>query len=168
MSFVEFIHPHFLLFMNVKTILNAAALVLGMVGLFFKSQWWAGADMLILAGLGLLLISAVAFTVRDNSEAGTSAAVNYLMVATVAVGILGLAFKTMHWQGGSILAMGTGALLLILSLMLIASKTTLVVSRQFVTVLVIFCTMLTASLNMVHSRPGAPVASTPVEQPAAE
>jgi len=81
------------------------------------------------------------------------------MVATLAVGILGLTFKTLHWQGGAALGLAAGGLLLILSLMLLVSKTTLMVSRQFVTVLVIFCTLLTASLNLLSGRPSTPVAS---------
>jgi|GEM_PF-3602234 len=150
--------------MNIKTILNAAALILGMVGIYFKANHWAGADILMLVGFGLLLISAVAFTLRDNSEAGTPAALNYVMVATLVVGILAAVFKTLHWNGSDLVAMCSSALILILSLMLIFSKAPVVASRQFVTVFVISVALLTSILGMLARRPVVPIATAPAQE----
>ena len=136
-----------------------------MLGIFFKFEWWAGADALMLVGFFLLLVSTVAFTARANTEAGTPSALNYLMVATVAVAVLALIFKSMHWQGGFALSMGAGVLLLLLSLMLLTSKPAVVASRQFVTVLVIFATLLISMLNLPN-RQGAAVAAAPAQQEA--
>ena len=151
--------------MNAKTILNAAALLSGIVGIFFKAQHWPGANLLMLAGFGLLLVSALAFTVRDNTDAGTPASLNYVMVAALVFGIAGAMFKIMHWRGGFALSVGSGVLLLLLSLLLLTSKAAVVASRQFVTVLVISVTLLMAVLNMAPGRPVAPeVAASPTEE----
>ncbi|GAA4361228.1 hypothetical protein GCM10023185_28160 [Hymenobacter saemangeumensis] len=150
--------------MNVKTILNAAALILGMVGIYFKAQHWAGADILMLAGFGLLLISAAAFTLRDNAEAGTPAALSYVMVASLVVFILAAVFRTLHWNGTELMGMLSGGLILILSLMLIFSKAPIVASRQYVTVLIISFTLLSAMLNLLARRPPQQVAATPAQE----
>lgn len=151
--------------MNVKNILNGAALLIGMVGIYFKSQWWAGADLLMLVGFGLLFISAVGFTIGDNKAAGTSTALSFVMVATLALGILGLVFKTMHWKGGFLLSLGSGGLLLLMSLLLLAAKS-ISVSRQFITVFAIWFTLVAAWLNVgSRSRPASAAVVT-TEEPA--
>jgi sugar phosphate permease len=151
--------------MNVKNILNGAALLIGMVGIYFKSQWWAGADLLMLVGFGLLFISAVAFTISENNAAGTSTALSFVMVATLALGILGLVFKTMNWKGGFALSVGAGGLLLLLSLLLIVAKS-VSVSRQFITVFAIWFTLVAAWLNVgARNRPASAPAVT-MEEPA--
>jgi membrane-associated HD superfamily phosphohydrolase len=154
--------------MNSKKILNGAALLLGLLGVYFKVQWWAGAIGLTLAGFGLLLISVLGFTARANAEAGTSDVLNYVMVATLTVGVLAVAFRFMHWPGDELLVWAANGLLLVLALLLIASERT-VVSHQFVTVLAIFFILVIALLN---TRPGHSLGSHPetvaVEEPMPE
>jgi membrane-bound ClpP family serine protease len=127
--------------MNVKTILNAAALVLGLVGIYFKHQYWAGADILLLAGFVLLLISTVAFTIGDNTAAGVPASLNYTMVATVAVGILSTVFKVLHWEGADMLVLVTLLLMVILALLFVFSKAAVASSRQFLAVAFVYFTL---------------------------
>lgn len=139
--------------MNSRKALNGAALVLGLLGVYFKMHWWAGADALILLGFGALLVSVLAFTTRANAEVGTSEALNYVMVATLVVGIMGVVFKFLHWPGGSVFVMASSGLLLVLALMLIAAKKT-VFSHQFVTVLAVFCCLVIALFSMASTQQG--------------
>ena len=143
--------------MNSKNVLNAASLVLGLLGVFFKAQWWTGADVLILLGFGALLISVLGFTARANAEVGTSEVLNYVMVATLAVGILGVVFKFLHWPGSGVLVVAANGLLILLTLLLIALKKT-VFSHQFVTVLAVFFSLVIAlfSTSFVHRGPPRP------------
>jgi membrane-associated HD superfamily phosphohydrolase len=141
--------------MNSKKILNGAALVLGLLGVYFKTQWWAGANGLVLAGFGLLLVSALGLTARANAEAGTSDALNYVMVATLTVGVLAVVFRFMHWPGDALLVWASNALLLVLALLLIWSERT-VVSHQFVTVLAIFFILVIALVNTQAGRTPRP------------
>ena len=146
--------------MNSKKVLNGAALLLGLLGVYFKVEWWRGADVLILLGFGALLVSVLGFTARANAEAGTSELLNYVMVATLTVGILGVVFKFLHWPGSGILVMAANALLLALALMLIAAKKTLF-SHQFVTVLAVFFCLVIALFSTAFVQHG-PIRSTPV------
>ncbi|MDB5270279.1 MAG: hypothetical protein JWP58_3319 [Hymenobacter sp.] len=147
--------------MNSKKILNGAALLLGLLGVYFKVEWWPGADVLILLGFGTLLVSVLGFTARANAEVGTAEPLNYVMVATLTVGILGVVFKFLHWPGSGVLVTAANALLLVLALMLIAAKKTLF-SHQFVTVLAVFFCLVIAlfSTSFVQHGPlrAAPVA----------
>lgn len=144
----------------IKTVLNAAALLIGLTGIFFKGNHWAGADMLILTGFILLLVSAAAFTVGENKAAGLPALLNYVMVATLVIGILGVIFKAMNWPGAFILNVSTGLLLVVLSVALLATRT-ITASRQFVTVFVIWFALVAALLNINYMRrSAAPVAET--------
>ena len=142
--------------MNVKNILNGAALLLGMAGIFFKTQWWTGANVLILLGFGCLLISVLSFTARANAEVGTSEALNYVMVATLAVGILAVVFKFLHWPGSAVLVMASNGLLLLLTLLLITLKKT-VFSHHFVTVLAVFFSLVIALFSTSFVRRSPPV-----------
>ena len=141
--------------MNRKQLVNGAALVLGLLGVYFKVRWWAGADVLILAGFAALLVSVLCFTARANAEVGTSEVLNYVMVATLAVGILGVVFKFLHWPGSGVLVMAANGLLLVLALMLIVSKKTLF-SHQFVTVLAVFFSLVIALFSTSFVRRGPP------------
>jgi hypothetical protein len=145
--------------MNVKNVLNGASLLVGITGIFFKMQWWRGADLLMLVGFSLLLISAVVFTVGENKAAGTPPALNYVMVVTLAVGILGLTFKAMNWRGAFVLSTGTGLLLLVLSIMLLTSKA-VTASRQFITVFVIWFALVASILNTSYGRRNAEARAT--------
>ncbi|MBJ6108742.1 hypothetical protein JAO73_06970 [Hymenobacter sp. BT523] len=141
--------------MNRKRLLNGAALVCGLVGVYFKLNWWAGADALLLSGFGALLGSVLGFTARANAEAGTSDVLNYVMVATLTLGILTVVFRLMHWAGDGLLVWASDGLLLVLVVMLIFSKNR-VVSHQFVTVLAIFFTLVIALLSFVPGHRPAP------------
>jgi membrane-associated HD superfamily phosphohydrolase len=146
--------------MNSKKVLNGAALLLGLLGVYFKVEWWRGADVLILLGFGALLVSVLGFTARANAEVGTSELLNYVMVATLTVGILGVVFKFLHWPGSGVLIMAANALLLVLALMLIAAKKTLF-SHQFVTVLAVFFCLVIALFSTAYVQHG-PIRSAPV------
>ncbi|WP_201982909.1 hypothetical protein [Hymenobacter rubidus] len=152
--------------MNIKSILNAAALIVGLVGIYFKSQWWAGADLLILIGFGLLLISTVAFTIGENKAAGVPDSLNYLMVATLAVGIIGAVFKMWHWAGGNLLVLGVLVLMAVLSLMLIVSKATVTSSRQFLAVAFVYFTLTFAVVGLVRPRAATGQSVATTEAPA--
>jgi membrane-associated HD superfamily phosphohydrolase len=141
--------------MNSKQFVNGAALVLGLLGVYFKVQWWRGADVLILLGFASLLVSVLGFTARANAEVGTSEALNYVMVATLTVGILGVVFKFLHWPGSNVLVMASNGLLLVLALMLIAAKKT-VFSHQFVTALAVFFSLVIALFSTTTIRRGPP------------
>ncbi|UOQ98992.1 hypothetical protein MUN81_05745 [Hymenobacter sp. 5317J-9] len=141
--------------MKRKRLLNGAALVLGLLGVYFKLNWWAGANALLLSGFGALLGSVLGFTARANAEAGTSYVLNYVMVATLTLGILTVVFRLMHWSGDGLLVWASDGLLLVLVIMLIFSKNR-VVSHQFVTVLAIFFTLVIALLSFVPGHQPAP------------
>jgi membrane-associated HD superfamily phosphohydrolase len=143
----------FFLVMNSKKVLNGAALVLGLLGVYFKVQWWAGADVLILLGFAMLLVSVLGFTARANAEVGTSGALNYVMVATLVVGIMGVVFKFLHWPGHGVFITASTGLLLVLALMLIAAKK-MVFSDQFVTVLAVFSCLVIALFSTTSIRRG--------------
>ena len=140
--------------MKTKQVLNGAALVLGLLGVYFKIHWWYGANLLLLLGFGALLASVLGFTARANAEAGTSDLLNYVMVATLTVGILGVVFRVMHWPGDGLLVWTSDGLLLVLALMLIFSNNR-VVSHQFVTVLAIFFALVIALLSFASGRQAA-------------
>ncbi|MBF9141870.1 hypothetical protein [Hymenobacter properus] len=141
--------------MNVPRLLNGAALLLGLLGVYFKMHWWYGANALMLAGFGALLASVLGFTARANAEAGTSDALNYVMVATLTVGILGVVFRVMHWPGDALLVVASDVLLLALAVLLIFSRNR-VVSHQFVTVLAVFFSLVIALLTFTSGHHTAP------------
>ncbi|RAK68237.1 hypothetical protein [Hymenobacter edaphi] len=136
----------------IKTVLNAAALLVGLTGLFFKASHWAGADILILTGFVLLLVSILAFTVSANAEAGVSAPLNYLMVGVLTVGVVSALFRMMHWQGGAMLGVVMVALMVLLCVMLLAGKGNIGASRQFLTVTFLFFTLVFAFLALPMRR----------------
>jgi membrane-associated HD superfamily phosphohydrolase len=147
---------------NSKRILNGAALVLGLLGVY------SGANAFTLAGFGLLLVSVLGFTARANAEVGTSEPLNYVMVATLTVGVLAVVFRFMHWPGDALLVWAANGLLLVLALMLIGFKGTMV-SHQFVTVLAIFFILVVALLNTQPSHGLAPRPKTiALEEPLPE
>ena len=141
--------------MKTQRIFNGAALVFGLLGVYFKINWWYGANVLMLAGFGALLASVLGFTARANAEAGTSDALNYVMVATLTVGILGVVFRVMHWPGDALLVVASDVLLLVLALMLIISRNR-VVSHQFVTVLAVFFCLVIGLLTFASGHPNTP------------
>ncbi|MDO7844816.1 hypothetical protein Q5H92_00485 [Hymenobacter sp. M29] len=147
--------------MKAQRILNGAALVFGLLGVYFKLNWWYGANALMLAGFGALLVSVLGFTARANAEAGTSDALNYVMIATLTVGILGVVFRVMHWPGYALLVVASDVLLLALAIMLIASRNR-VVSHQFVTVLAIFFALVVALLTFASGQRSATPHARPV------
>ncbi|WP_400193242.1 hypothetical protein [Hymenobacter sp. B81] len=149
----------------IKTLLNAAALLIGLTGIFFKANYWAGADILMLTGFALLLISIVAFTVSDNNEAGVNGAINYLMVATLAVGAIASVFKVMHWEGGGMMGLLSVVLMLLLTVMLLLSKSKIGASRQFLTAAFVLFTLDFAILSMPRKEVAPATAETMVEQP---
>ncbi len=148
--------------MSTKTILNAAALVLVSLGIFFKLEQWAGADIMMLVGFGLLLISTLALTAGDNTAAGMPAGLNYAIVAALAAGILGTVFKLMHWQGSNPMALVAVVLLVVASVLLLASKAAVSGSRQLLTVTFLFLALSLACLLFLQKRPAAtePIAAT--------
>ena len=157
--------PVSLFVMNSRKIVNGAALVVGLLGVYGKAQGWAGADVLTLAGFGLLLGSVLGFTARANAEVGTSEPLNYVMVATLTVGVLAVVFRFLQWPGSGLLVWASTGLLLVLALLLVGSRRT-VVSQQFVTVLAIFFLLVIALLTI---RPGAGTAETlAIEDPLPE
>ncbi|MCC3156640.1 hypothetical protein LJ737_05285 [Hymenobacter sp. 15J16-1T3B] len=147
----------------IKTVLNAAALLIGLTGIFFKGSHWAGADILILTGFGLLLVSIVAFTVGANAEAGVPGPLNYLMVGALAVGVISALFRMMHWQGGAMLGLVMVGLMVVLCVMLLAAKGSVGASRQFLTVTFLFFTLVFAflALPMRQADAAAAQAATP-------
>ena len=132
----------------IKSFLNAAALVMGLMGVVFKANWWAGADVLIFSSLLLLFVSIVVFTLGDNAEAGVAKPLNFLMVGTLALGVVAAIFRILQWEGAAVLSFATVALLLLLSFWLLVSQATLVVSRQFLTVAMVLFTLFFASVSV--------------------
>lgn len=149
--------------MNTKTIINAATLLLVAVGIFFKLERWAGANVLLLSGFGLLLVSILAFTVSENAAAGMPAGLNYTAVAALAVGILATLFKLLHWDGGSLLVLLAVGLQAVVSVLLLTSRATIVGSRQLLTVTFLYITLTFAALFFLQKHQvSAPSAAPPV------
>lgn len=150
--------------MNTKTIINAAALVLGLLGVFFKVEQWAGADILLLAGFGLLLISTLAFTAGENTAAGAPSGLSYAIVAALTVGILAAVFKVLHWQGGDMVVLVSMALLVAVCAMLLASSAKAVASRQLLTVVFVYITLAFAVVYFLRRpAPASPAVATTEE-----
>ncbi|OIP02458.1 MAG: hypothetical protein AUJ98_01130 [Bacteroidetes bacterium CG2_30_33_31] len=124
--------------MKTKKILNILAFVLVIVGVFFKALHYSGANAIImLAGL-ILIINLFAFCIKDNKAEGLGNGLNYLLVGTLALFIVGAIFKIMHYSGANILLNISYVLAILIPLILIFQKDTTKISLQFIITFLIF------------------------------
>lgn len=136
--------------MNTKKILNISAFVLAFAGVFFKTYHWAGANVIIILSGITMLVTLFMFGIKDNKEAGTSDGLNYFMVGTLALWIVGEIFKIHHWEGAKIFLYSGYALALVLPIALIAPKNDFKVSRQFI---ITFFTFFILFLGLIRNNP---------------
>lgn len=113
-----------------KTVVNVMTFLMVLGGTIFKMMHWEGADMLILTGTLLLLISVV-FLHRDMAAIGNDSPTTGLVTITMVVLVISTLFKRMHWEGGLMAAYISVALIVLLSLVLILKKEALRLPKQF-------------------------------------
>lgn len=84
-----------------KTIesIKLVALVVAIIGTTFKIMHWPGANVLLIAGLGLLVMGHIITGLRNEGKTQKEMMLHYAFNFGLAVGIAGLLFKIMHWPG---------------------------------------------------------------------
>jgi hypothetical protein len=125
----------------VKPLLNAAALLIGLIGVVFKANWWAGANVLMLLSFGLLLLAVLIFPFRDNRSVGVSNVLNYALVGTLSLGILNAMSRMIGWQGSELMDGITIGVLVMLCALLLVWRSEVGASRQFLASAFVFFTL---------------------------
>ena len=134
--------------MNMKKILNIAAFVLAVAGVLSKANHWPGANIALILSGATMLVTLFLFGVKDNKEAGLSNGLNYFLVGTLALFIVGIIFKIQHWPSAGIFVVMGYALAFLLPIIIIVQKRDFKVSRQFtVTFLTYFIILISLFPN---------------------
>ena len=115
-----------------KTVINIAAFALVVTGVLFKANHLMGANISIVLSVAAMLSALFMFGIKDNKEAGLSDGMNYFLCGTLALFIVGILFKIMHWPGAGIFVYVCYGVAFILPLILILQKNEFKVSKQFV------------------------------------
>jgi heme/copper-type cytochrome/quinol oxidase subunit 4 len=137
--------------MNAKKILNIVAFALAVTGVLCKANHWPGASIALILSAVTMLLSLFMFGVKDNKEAGLSNGLNYFLVGTLALFIVGIIFKIQHWPSAGIFVVIGYALAFLLPIIIIAQKSDFKVSRQFTV------TFLTYFIILISLFPNNPV-----------
>ena len=82
--------------MDAKKILNIVAFALAVIGVLFKANHLPGAGISIMLSGVTMLLTLFMFGAKDNKEAGLSDGLNYFLVGTLALFIVGIVFKVQH------------------------------------------------------------------------
>lgn len=114
-----------------KTGLNFSAFALAVIGITFKFNYWPGANIAIILSTVLLVFNLSMFVIKDNKEAGMSTGMNYFLSGALALWIVGLAFKFMHYPGANVLVVLSHLVIVIIPLVLIFQKVDFKISKQF-------------------------------------
>ena len=128
--------------MNTKKILNIVALVLVVIGLFLKTNHFMGANIAIILSALTMLVTLFMFAVKDNKEAGLSDWLNYFLVGTLSLWIIGAIFKFQHWEGSAIFLFVGYALAPLVPIALIFQTSDFKISKQFFITFFIFFILL--------------------------
>jgi hypothetical protein len=123
--------------MKTKTILNIIAFVLAVIGVMFKLMHWPFANIALCLSYLVLFFLLFKFALADNKEAGINQSLNYLLSCTLAIFLLTLMFRSMHWPGGGIFAAISSILALVTTAFVVFSKDWKV-SKEFILVLFVF------------------------------
>ena len=129
--------------MNTKTILNIASFALMAVGIALKASYMAGGPIAIILSCAIMLYSLFMFTVKDNKEAGLTDGLNYFLIGTLTLWIIGSIFKIQHWPGAGIFVYIGISLGIILPIILIIQKAEFKISKQFLIIFCIFFMLIT-------------------------
>ncbi len=122
--------------MNTKTILNIAAFALMAMGIALKASYIAGGTIAIILSSATMLYTIFMFAIKDNKDAGLTDGLNYVLIGTMALWIIGSIFKIQHWPGAGIFGFVGIFLGIILPIILILQNTEFKISKQF---LITFC-----------------------------
>ncbi len=136
--------------METKKVLNIAAFALAVISLFLKANHFMGANIALVLSAVLMLVSLFMFALNDNKESGLTPGLNYFLIGTMALFIIGVIFKFMHWPGSGIFVVMGYTLAFILPLILIAQKNDFKISRQFI---IIFFTYFILVIGLFPNNP---------------
>lgn len=136
--------------MDTKKILNISALVLTVAGVLFKIEHWPGANILIILSGLTMLLTLFMFGIKDNNEAGINNTLNYVMIGTLAIWIVGGLFKILHWEGATIFLYAGYALALVIPIALIFANNNTKISRQFI---ITFFTFFLLFIGLIRNNP---------------
>lgn len=139
--------------MNTKTILNAAALLLMVAGIFLRADYRPGGHIAIGASALIMLCTLFAFAVKDNKAAGLSDALNSVLTTTLVLLILGALFKIQHWPGATTLTVAAYAMVFLVPVILVFQKSEFRISRQYFFTFSVF--LILASSVFIRQNPVA-------------
>lgn len=117
--------------MKTEKILNILAFMLVVIGVLFKANHWMGANISIVLAGATMLFTLFIYGVKDNREAGLSNGLNSFLIGTLALFIVGIIFKILHWTGAGIFVYIGYGLGFVFPLILIIQKANFKVSKQF-------------------------------------
>jgi hypothetical protein len=127
--------------MNLRTIVNILTLVIIMLGGFFKTNHWEGANIMLLIGTLLLMVTVI-FAVKDLKLDGFPATITYLIAATLIFHFLGTIFKSLHWEGAGMLILIVYILTVITAIALILNRTEIKFSKQLLITLFLYLVLI--------------------------
>lgn len=117
--------------MKTKKSINIAALALIVFGVIFKANHWPGANVAITLGVVTMLLSLIMFGFKENKEAGVKNGLNYILIGTLILFLVGLLFKIQHWPTAGVFVVCSYFMGFLLPLIMIIQKNDFKLSRQF-------------------------------------
>lgn len=103
---------------------------------------WPGGGIILTLATALLLFILIYNVSTDNQGAGLKNYLNYSITGALAVFFLTLLFKLMHWPGAGMLAALSSLLVLIVTALLLFSKESGNISREYLFMLIRVRTIL--------------------------
>lgn len=160
--------------MKGKRIYNVATFILVFGGIFFKLAHWSGGNLILIISAVVLVFGALFIAFPDNIESGVPPSINYVLLASGILALLGAVVKIMGWYGGDQIILFTYGFGLVLPFLLLLVRDTYKVSRQYFFNYLMMMWLVLALIRhnpiaqfLVHSEKEASVTEAAVEMPAA-